>query len=401
MAHERKHMYNVTQVCDCGMKFKSRDALRNHVKKKHLNERDYEKELNDMQENIKQKAIQHAMEKGIDAAYKKYKIGKETLEIWIMDKYVDIDDEKLDKFEKLEAELSHEANETDTKEPEVQELDDHEKSKKQDNDKSEKEREKVAMEKREKEKDQGSTALEAVKQIVDKHFDLVKVSKNDKFIEQATEQQAINQESEKSILLQRQPNNRCRICFILLKERKKAHILVIKEINHYITFHQICPLYGCGMPVRTMDNWNSHLSDSHKPKKLTKEEFINQAMKPITPTKPLENKVESSKPLKQTKRIVDLSTPEDEIRVLIKTSADGSFEIPQVAARGRSIKPATMGYSKNDESWLVKPQSTMYRKEQSQIKTLDILHPDNLGNLVASVTMSGNGVFDIKIQNPL
>ena len=434
LAHERKHIYKIQHecdcgkkfksrealknhvmkkhlneqddenVCDCGKKFKSRDALKNHVMKKHSNEKDEENDMNDMQEKIKQKAIQLAMEKGIKASSRKYNIGEINLEDWIMDKYVNIDDEKVEKienFEKLEteAEVNHKQNET---EAQVLVLDGNEKSKKQEMDKSEKEREKIAMENRENAKAQGSIALMAVKQIVDKHFETEKENKKDENTEHLTEQEAINQDSEKNNLEVQIDNNKCRICDMIIKE--KTHLLQIKEINHYIKMHQICPIYGCGMPVMTSDNWNSHLSDSHKPKKLTKKELNkeieNRFMRSIR-QKTSQKKKEFSEPLKQTKRIVDLSTTEEEIHVMVKNNSDGSFEIPKVAARGRSIKPTIMGYSKNNERCPVEPYRSLNRKETSQVKTLNIPHPDNLVNLVASITLSKNGVFNIKIQDPL
>ena len=364
--------------------------------KKHLNDQDDEKDMNEMQEKIKRKAIQLAMEKGVEAASRKFNIGEVILEDWIMDKYVNIDDEEVEKIEnleKLETEVNHEQNRTEKNEKHVL-LDGIEKSKKEEMDKSEKEREKIAMEKREDAKAQGSIALMA-----DKHFETENENEKDETTEHLTEQEAINQNSEKNNHID---DTKCRICEMIIKE--KTHVLQIKEIDHYIKMHQICPIYGCGMPVMTSDNWNSHLSDSHEPKKLTKKELNKEIEKRFMRSikqKTSKEKKEPSKPLKQTKRVVDLSTTEEKIHVVIKNNSNGSFEIPLVTSRDRSIKPTIMDYSKNNERCPVEPYSTLNRKETSQVKTLNIPHPDNLGNLVASITLSKSGVFDIKIQDPL
>ena len=406
LAHERKHLFKTVHVCDCGKKFNNRDSLRLHVKKKHLNEQDDEDKLNVIQEKVKQKAIQLAMEKGFDAAHRKYNIGKETLENWIMERYINIvDDEKVENFEQLQTEVSLDKLENNKNETEVLLLNDTEKSKKQELDKSEKEREKIAMEKREKEKKaQGSAALKSVKQILVKHLDIEE--DNNESTDTETEQEAINENSERNNQVHNSQNgNKCRICDMILKEPQKTRILKIREINHYITMHQICPIYGCGVPVSAMDNWNFHLTGSHKPKRLTKEEFNKQLeSKYVKDIKPLpsgiENKKKFSEPFfKTTQKTVDLSTTEDKIHVVVKTNSDGSFEIPEVAARGRTIKPAKMGYAKNSESFSVESKRTKQKTAPSQVKTLDLSNPDNLSNIIASITMSSNGVFDIKIQN--
>ena len=59
-AQLKKHLneQDDENVCDCGKKFRGRDALKNHVMKKHSNEKDEENNMNDMQEKIKQKARQ-------------------------------------------------------------------------------------------------------------------------------------------------------------------------------------------------------------------------------------------------------------------------------------------------------------------------------------------------------
>ena len=405
LAHERKHLFKTVHICDCGKKFNNRDSLRLHVKKKHLNEQDDEDKLNVIQEKVKQKAIQLAMEKGFDAAHRKYNIGKETLENWIMERFINIvDDEKVENFEQLQTEVSLDKLENEKNETEVLLLNDTEKSKKQELDKSEKEREKIAMEKRENVQAQGSAALESVKQILDKHLDTE--DDNNESTETEPEQEAINENSERNNQVQNSQNgNKCRICDMILKEPQKTRILKIREINHYITIHKMCPIYGCGVPVSAMENWNSHLTDSHKPKRLTKEEFNKQLdSKCIQDVKPfpigIKNKKELSQTfLKSTQKTVDLLTTEDKIHVVVKTNSDGSFEIPKVAARGRTIKPAKMGYSKNNESFSVESQRTKNRTAPSQVKTLDLSHPDNLSNIKASITMSSNGIFDIKIQN--
>lgn len=404
LAHERKHIFKTVHICDCGEKFNNRDSLRLHVKKKHLNESDDEDNLNVIQEKVKQKAIQLAMEKGFDAAQRKHKIEKETLENWIMVKYINIDDENVENIQRLQNEANLDKFENYKNETEVLVLTDDEKSKKQEIDKTEKEREKIAMERRKTVSEQGSIALKSVKQILDKHLDIEE--DNNESANTKTEQEAINENSGRKNQVQNHQNsNKCRLCNMILKEPQKAVILKIKEINHYITMHQICPIYGCGVLVRTMNNWNSHLTDSHKPKRLTKEEFNKQleseSRKDVKPIG-IQNEKEFSKPFfKPTQKTVDLLTTEDKIQIEVKTNSDGCFDIPKVAARGRTIKPANMGYSRNNESYSVESQRIINRAASSQVKIMDLYNPDNLFHVIASVTMSSDGVFDIKIQNPL